>query len=310
MKRIISVLAILIGFWSFSFAFTLTQSDAKKENLKGKVKKVSYYSVEKQTYFHADTVAKYKRLKKPLPEYERSLRQRFEYNLQGMKTYSDDWYKEYYTFDPRNNRTLLFKTEKRYDSDGSVRRIYEQTFDEEWFPTSGKAVDGDGKLIFTETYDKKVRPDGKTELYGQHILADGSTTDIFILVRPDLTFERLVQKGLFFHQDIEMNGDEMPTRVYESRNGKVNKVQIEYGSDGRKVYTLDDTGNKTLITIVKNDANGNPICETEYNPDGGIKREVVIRYKYDSKGNWIRREVKKDSMSDPKITERDIEYYK
>lgn len=309
MRKIVSILIMMIACCNLSFSFSFVKSDAKNENLKGKVKKVTTYRVEKQLYFHADTVAKYKRLKKALPEYERTLGKVADYNMMGMKTYNDDWYKEYITYDPRNTKTLLFKTEKRYDSDGSLRRIYEQTFDEEWIPTTAKAVNGEGNLIFTETYNKKLLPDGKIEINCEHTSADGSITYSTLLVRPDLTMERLIHNTPLNLQDIEMDAEERPTHIVEKRNGQENNVMIEYNSDGSNVYLLDANGNKILKTAIRNDSFGNPVSKTDYNPQGGIEGKETTVYKYDSKGNWIRREITSDSKKDVQITEREIEYY-
>lgn len=82
MKRTLLLLlaAALLPAFSAS-AFSLVKSDKEKEELKGQVKTVKEYNLRKAEYFHADTVAKYRRLGKPLPKYERILSIIYTYDV-------------------------------------------------------------------------------------------------------------------------------------------------------------------------------------------------------------------------------------
>ncbi|MDE6271669.1 MAG: hypothetical protein K2M31_01515 [Muribaculaceae bacterium] len=275
------------------------------------VKTVKTYKIEKQLYFHEDTIRKYKRLGRPLPEYEKKLDMVEEYNREGMRTLCDRiaWMKEEISFDPANNKTNAFISEKRYDSDGKPGRVYEQILDDDGLPKEGKAVDGDGNLIFTETYEKTVNPDGTINIYSQHISANSDPTHINITLNPDYKFKRLKQTTPIYQQDIIFDEEERPISVYEKRRGVESNLMLEYTSDGHKVYKLDSDGKKILFLVMKNDPNGNLISSIQYNPQGEAEQSETYVYTYDNHGNWTRREIRKSDSPDTKITEREITYY-
>lgn len=309
MKRYLLLLLTAIVACLISQALTFVTSDAKMENLKGPVKSVKTYTVSPISYYNVDTINEYKRLGKPLPEYKKEMDSEAEYNLSGMKTYQNDWFIEHITFNPKNDRTLIFETEKRYDSDGSLRRTYSQTFDEDWLPTSGKAYDGSGNLIFTETYKKDNLSDGRINLYSEHTGANGSTTFANIILRPDLSMELMSQKSMFASQDIHFDKDENPIKVHENKNGNDINIEIEYSAKGRKVYQIDNDGNRRLTLEYINDQAGNPVTEIKYNDNGEMETTVTNTYIYDSNNNWVKKESKSTSKSEPVILERVISYY-
>ena len=53
----------------------------------------------------------------------------------------------------------------------------------------------------------------------------------------------------------------------------------------------------------------NIIKEIFYNVDGSVSNEKTFSYKYDSYGNWIRKESKGKGTFDNRIEEREIIYY-
>ncbi len=309
MKKILAVIAMIIAGCVAASALTFTTSDLKSENLKGNVKRVKTYRLSKQRSFPQDTIAKYQRLKMPLPEYKRSLWRTAEYNDKGMMTFEDRWFKEYKTYDPQNDRTLIAILEKRYDEDGSLRRVYEQTFDEDWLLSSGKATDGNGDVIFTESYKKTLREDGKIELYGNHVGSNGSESSFTLLLRPDYTIEQMYQKAPLFEQLILMDEQERPFSVTETKNGTVTKMTMEYTPTSRKIYNIDPEGKKTLFREFTMDSYGNVISEKEFKPNGFVDKMKTTTYKYDSHGNWIRSTTISAPSSETEIKEREIEYY-
>ena len=73
-----------------ALAIGFVHSDAQSARLRGPVKRVSVYQLHKSEYYHADTIAKYKRLGKPLPQFERDLDEVADYDRQGRKTRVQD----------------------------------------------------------------------------------------------------------------------------------------------------------------------------------------------------------------------------
>ena len=57
------------------------------------------------------------------------------------------------------------------------------------------------------------------------------------------------------------------------------------------------------------DSQNNIIKEIFYNVDGSVSNEKTFSYKYDSYGNWIRKESKGKGTFDNRIEEREIIYY-
>jgi hypothetical protein len=96
-----------------------------------------------------------------------------------------------------------------------------------------------------------------------------------------------------------------------SANGSLDhKYIMKYDAKGNQIeanyYKAD--GSLDLKYIMKYDAKGNQIEENYYKADGSLDYKETYQYKFDGKGNWIKRITFKNQI--PKsIYEREYEYY-
>lgn len=295
---------------NLSFSLSYVNSDAKAQNLKGSVERVKTYDVKKLKYYHTDTVAKYRRLNKPLPQYETVEYEDQIFDKLGKEVYMKDiLFTEESTLCYSEDDVIISEMQQRYNSSGELSRIYEIFYDEDGIHQSGKAVDGKGNVIFTEQYYKKVFPQGSVQLDCVHASPGGAVENTTLLLRKDLSFAYMRINKPMYNQEIEFDNQERPIRMNEMRNGETTKIVIEYDSSGRKVYQLGKDDAKVLTMEVVNDEYGNPIKETSYNPDGKVAGTKTTSYTYDSHGNWIKRESLRSGESDPQIMTREIKYY-
>lgn len=301
MKKTLMLLGACVALCCQSaLAIGFVHSDAQSARLRGPVKRVSVYQLHKSEYYHADTIAKYKRLGKPLPQFERDLDEVADYDRQGRKTRVQDAVfgsENVYEYGFPGHVAFTRNITSYRDGDG---RVYTVKLDAMGLPTGGTAVDKTGKLIFTETVEQTKGADGGITLLTSHKNADGRVTVSAVELRPDLTMKTL-KHGATYRFDEQ----ERPLE-FISGNGKKHSVS-EYVADGCKYYTVGTDGSRTLERIVTNDKYGNPIEEKWFNPDGTENRVIEYEYQYDSHGNWTRRA--KLEGAGQHITERVIEYY-
>ena len=314
MKKFISVLTILFSLVTFSHAMSFKKTDLKAENLKGPVKTVKTYDVVKAEYFHADTIAKYKRLNLPLPEFEKTLLRTTDYNPKGMIV-CDNWKysgKTVINFNPRNRNTLLFSEEKNYNSDGSLRRVYKIIQDGEGLPLLGIAVNEKGDTIFKEGYYKKYFDDGKWEIICTHTSYNmfPSNTSVMIL-RPNLTIEKLTSEKGDKIEIFELDEEERPISVslYDEDDELIKITEIEYLPKETNFYIREAGDKRYLASSHILDKNGNPIGVSLFDKNGNLTSSISTIYFYDNYGNWIKKIVYENSNQNGKITEREISYY-
>lgn len=294
-------------------AFSFTKTDLMNEKLNGPVRCVKEYKMEKARYFHADTVAKYKRLNMPLPEYIRDLVTSTTYNPDGMISTSvytlvDSIAR---TYDSRDRKKLMYLSEIRYDDAGNLRRIYNQTLDESGLPAYGVAIDENGDTIFVETYHKTVLPDGAIQLDNKHVSTTMTSSINTLKLRPNLSLERLTKHTPSRTRDILFDEQERPVKITESSNGVVDlTVDVVYKADGEKYYRTTKDGRRVLTSSVTTDKHGNPIRTDIYDENGSLTKSTSNVYIYDKHNNWIKKTAFTNSDSNGVVTERDIEYYR
>lgn len=293
-------------------AFSFVSSDRKMENLQGSPKKMTTYNLWERSYFHQDTIAKYKRLGKPLPKYERSLSSVKEYDTRGRLIKDDQgtWGTTVYTYDPSNTRNLLWSVQDSYNDDGSLRRHYAQTLDKDGFPVKGVAVDSQGDTIFVETYTTKHLPNGTIMVTCQHeSYGDWPSSSNILTLRDDLSLISITTVGNGMIQTIQMDEKEQPVGMVERKNGNiVTNLELDYLPDARIQYNIDSEGNKTLSRREAMDKYGNVLEEIIYDPSGNITGKKSTVYEYDSHGNWIRRVVNDNFTDETRIIEREFVY--
>ena len=263
-------------------AISLVISDRQKENLKGPVKSVREYLLSKQKYYDADTVALYKKLGKELPKYQKELFTDTRFDRQGRKTY------EYDAVFERTNKyvygvdgSMLPTLQNTKYSDGSSRR-YEIVQDSNGFPQTGKAVNGDNDVIFTETYT-----------YSK--LANGNLQMTMMVLRPDKTIAELIMG-----RHILMDENEEPTEI--KTNSEHIFIQHNGNTDISGIYVNGQF--KKQVERVK-DQYGNMVKKTNYKHDGEV---TTYTYKYDSHGNWISM-TSSSGNGEPSVYIREITYY-
>lgn len=301
MKKILMLLGACLALCSQSaLAIGFKNSDAQSARLRGPVKRISVYNLQKYEYYDADTIAKYKRLGKELPQFERTLDEVTDYDRQGRKTRVQDIF-----FDSDNTHEygapdhMAFTRNVTQYKDGSGR-VYTVDLDARGLPTGGKAVDQNGKIIFTETVEQSFAPDGTITLTTNHLDQDGNNAVSTVILRPDLGMKELKHGSTY-----RFDAQERPLE-FISGNGKIHNLYV-YTPDGTKCYIIDTDGSKYLERIVANDKYGNPVKETWYNPDGSEDSVSEYEYQYDSHGNWTKRA--KLERTEQTFTERVIEYY-
>ena len=96
----------------------------------------------------------------------------------------------------------------------------------------------------------------------------------------------------------------------QKKDGSVISVRkYKHKDDGKKIELTEYR--KDSLTLRINYAYNEANClneETEYDGAGKLVSKKTYQYKYDSIGNWIRRETF-DEEGNPKVTTRTIEYY-
>lgn len=299
-KRVVFLLAACVALCCGSAsALSFARSDVKAQKLRGPVKKITAYNLHEAKYFHADTLAKYKRLGKPLPKFVRHLDMITTYDREGRKTseYDDNMErKQVYEYDAPGH--MLYSkavTEGKYSN-----RIYIMDIGVDGLPLKGVAVQKDGTPIFTESYSATRLENGNTLLRINHILADGKAQESEMELRPDMTMQKLNQNGTFIFDQ-----QERPVE-FISPNGSQHLI-MEYLPAAQRIFRITPEGKKYIFKTVAEDIYGNPLMEATYMPDG-TQQSVSYEYQYDSQGNWIRQT--KTAGEAKTYSERVIEYYK
>lgn len=291
-------------------AFSLVKSDKEKEELKGQVKTVKEYNLRKAEYFHADTVAKYRRHGKPLPKYERTLRNIYTYDVKGRKTVKEDPILERKTvnsYNPNIRNCMLAEVSDTYFK-GELSRRYAFNIGADGIPVSAKATDGSGKTIFTETFTA-TRDGDKTNVRCEHVNADGSVTMQNLVLRPDHSISSLTIEEGQKKQKFKFNEDELPVEIsIESPYQTIHQV-IVLSPDKQVSYAVTPDGSHKLVRQALLDKNGNPYEIDRYDDNGNLVEITSFIYKYDNQGNWIKRSKFVNSNSASEIIEREITYY-
>ena len=299
-KRVIFLLAACVALCCGSAsALSFARSDLQAQKLRGPVKKVTAYNLYEAKYFDADTLAKYKRLGKPLPKFERQLDMVTTYDREGRKTSEYDDIMErrqVYEYDaPGHKLYSKAVTDGKYSN-----RIYTMDIGADGLPLKGVAVQKDGTPIFTESYSATRLENGNTLLRISHILSDGKAQESAMELRPDMTMQKLNQNGTFIFDE-----QERPVE-FISPDGSQHLI-MEYLPAAQRIFRITPEGKKYIFKTVAEDIHGNPLTETTYMPDG-TQQSVSYEYKYDSLGNWTRQT--KTAGDEKTYSERVIEYYR
>lgn len=291
-------------------AFSLVKSDRENDELKGPVKSIREYRLHKTEYFPIDTVEKYRSLGRPLPEYEKVLFNHVFYDRQGRKTEEID-------------SILESKTVNRYSStlkdcmiaevsdnffEGELSRHYVFELGPDGIPLSAKATDGDGQIIFTETFTT-TRDGDKTNVRCDHVKADGTVSVQNLVLRPDLSILSLTLDNGTEKQMFLLNEEELPVELNVESPYESTHMAFVYSPDKRYAFIVSPDGSRRLDRETILDRNGNPISICKYDENGTLVESTSFIYIYDSHGNWTRRTKFVNGDAATKIAEREITYY-
>lgn len=315
MKRLIFALMVVLSSGFSCSAFFYSLNDLERDNIKGNVKAIDVFWVEEPILVDADTIKKYMALNLPVPP-ERKHYTHVEYNEGGMKVLEDEFFWEWknvYTYDEKNPRMPV--VDDRINFDGTPRRHYTVVLDDEGYPVSGLAVDGDGITVFEETYEKKR--DAKTKeltLSINHFNSSGDDTFYNIVYGADGLMKKFNMKDSRAETTFFFNDKEMPDISIRNKYDRIfgttttERLEMEYLPAERNTYTVDEKKNRRLLRKERLDENGNEVEIIIFDPEGNVEQSSTIEYIYDARGNWIRQEKFRDGVSSH-VEERVITYY-
>lgn len=306
------LLAATILIASSASAFSLTKSDRDFAELKGPVKIVKEFSLHKNDYFDVDTIAKYERLGKPLPEYNKTLELATVYDMQGRLLEELDQVFERYkvcSYSQTLSTAMMPEITDTYDSsNGKLVRRYSIQLDTRGVPVYATAVDENNKIIFTEEYSASVI-DGVVNYKCVHSNYDGTYSTQTFILRDDLSFSSLTTDNGSKKTTFILNTDEKPLEIVTESLYSTSRQTITYYPD-QTVTTYTDNFNPMPQRVVsKLDSHGNTVTKSTYDSEGNLIDQITYQYTYDNYGNWIKRYEYKNGSDVPRIMEREITYY-
>lgn len=285
--------AILIISLFVFIIFSLTanaqskkKSDVESEGLRGKVKSVNEkYYIEKRIFFGL------------IPIKEESSYEHKIYNKEGKLVFEkdisdfreDNWNISYYKYNNRGN--CIEQIDSSYEDGRAYSMLWQNTYN----------YDINGKIIEEYSY-----LDGM--FAGKYLYKYDKNGDYIEIIS---------------YKDEE---DTIPTKEIFIRDNKGNIIESKkysYFGDSRTIYKYDDKGNlikdeyffqeDTISTgnLYKYNIENDIIEKIHF--DNQTKTKYIalkFKYKYDSKGNWIKRTDYKEDGSIENIIKRKIKYYK
>lgn len=287
-------------------------SSAKRANLYGKVKCIKEYNITPIKYYHADTLAKYKRLGRKPPVISKDIISEIHYDRYGYTTKEVSYWGstpvvETISYLDQENFPGLPTTEKRYLG-SQLSRTYTTSYDSRHLPVSATAIDGNNNIIFTETYDCHIVGDS-TYINQTHTSNSGETQYNYIIMRPNRTIAKLRAKTGNRYSTMKLDYIERPTsQILKSTSG-TETFLIEYQGSKTYVYKITPNGFRQLVSVSTADANKNPTIVTKYTPSGQIESTTKHLYQYDTHRNWTRRITTYSNGREKQTISRTITYY-
>lgn len=276
MKKFNVIMLFLIGLSLSSFISKKNENDLIKNGIKGNVKKIhetTYIGIEKFGEFQkqstkSSSVSIYNTLG--------NLATKISYTIDGSlkdstnyKYDSNNNCKESNSF--KSNGVLSGKTISKYNQDN---RVIEINFYE---------PDGSLHFKFVKKYDVNGNNIESLE-YNSEGNLESRAFGVFDvngkLVELGFVIERKSYKAIY---------------KYDSKN---NLIEVQKYWDS----TLDEK------LTYKYDENSNLIEESSIDSEGNLSPVISNKYDYDNKGNWIKKNIFKNSIQ-VELTERVIEYY-
>lgn len=306
------LLAATILIASSASALSFTKSDKDAAELKGPVKMVKEFSLLKNDYFDVDTITKYERLGKPLPEYNRSLIHATVYDRQGRLQEELDQVFERYkvcNYSQTLSTAMMPEITDTYDSsNGKLVRHYSIQLDTRGVPVYATAVDENNEIIFTEEYSASVI-DGVVNYKCVHSNYDGTYSTQTFILRDDLSFSSLTTDNGSKKTTFILNTDEKPLEIVTESLYSTSRQTITYYPDQTVTTYTDDTNPMPQRIVSQLDSHGNTVTKSTYDSEGNLTDQITYQYTYDNYGNWIKRYKYQNGSDVPRILEREITYY-
>lgn len=184
-----------------------------------------------------------------------------------------------YKYDDRNNQRFLIYTQEDKDKD-TIENVYDE---------NGVILKTKGNLFGNSEYK-----------YDDKVVLQSITTSS--------------SDGLFYIENylIDKNGNPYECVRINKDNKMVERTTYDFDDNGNLLKTEYYNGNQFLVnTTIKKYNDKNDIIEENFNE---YKRDYeytsTFKYKYDSRGNWIKKTEYNEEGKIVKITKREIEYYK
>lgn len=287
-RKILLIISIFvfITFSQTTNAQSKKKSDAEIEGLKGEVMSVNEkYYIEKRIFFGL------------IPIKEESSYEHKIYNKEGKLVFEkdisdfreDNWNISYYKYDNRGN--CIEQIDSNYEDGSYYSRLWQYTFN----------YDEKGNII-----EKYVSLDGK------HIEKYSFKYD---------------NNGDYIEKISSKFDDEIPPikeiLIRDNKGNIIERKEYSYFGNHRYVFKYDDKGNKIKEAFYNQGDTLSSVSLFDYNEKNDIIEQIdffiyeidtenntlKFKYKYDSKGNWIKQIVYINGSIEF-IAKRKIEYYK
>lgn len=307
--KVALVLALVLCF-QYSKAQLTGISDLETQQLRGPVKEVKEYRITEQLYLHEDTLREYQRRGIKPPYLKRELKSDTYFNRDGYITSR----MEYGLL--ANSYTATYAgpgkpLENTYlNEDGTVRNRYTFKYDDE-----GKIVSAvrksEDNVIFMEKFSFDPVENVLTCI---HLNTDGGGYTVYVKKRPNgkLEYMKFKRDGEIYQQFLFDEKGRATEYYHTTSSGAFNNVMIYQGQQRLcEEYELMSDGSKKLTStgIDKLDKYDNMLSSERFNSEGTRISYKTIQYKYDSRGNWIYRDLESSEQFDSGIIERVITYY-
>ncbi len=308
MRYVITTLFTLVTCVVLSAqAFIDNRTDLQKLEMKGRVKRVNVYDIQKAVYLTQEEIQELQRQGLEPPYYRRSWERTLDFNVKGFITKSRDpesWDCYDNTYAPDGK--LMAVTS--YNEEGGVKYVYSFEYNKLGFITAATRQSQD-KVFFKENYT--CNESGMLVSMTHDYLDGRIQKENFVYVDGKIskwvrTLNDEPTQTFVFDGDIARL-----TESYYWRHGACTHIRINY-NDKQQPATVstETTAGKWYVSTRRTfDDHGNVIEEKTYAEDGRITGTKTITYTYDVQGNWTIRVVKSNEKDDDVVQEREIEYY-
>ena len=309
MRLIGLLMVICVCVATHAQSFLDRRSDWQKKELKGSVRTIKTYEVRKLDFLTAEELKVFQQRGQKPPYYKKVWTNTLDFNRMGyiMKSRCpESWTGDNYdmTYNAANQPLCMI----RYKDDGSINNSYKFTYDKHGFILYAERRNNES-VIFKEFYTC----DNKGNLLRMiHKNEDGgSSENIFEYQNCKLSKWTITDNEQPYQTMIFDGSIDRLKELYVWNGKHCDHIRISINSAGLPEMTKKETeyGGWYIYVQRSFDSQNNIIKEIFYNVDGSVSNEKTFSYKYDSYGNWIRKESKGKGTFDNRIEEREIIYY-